>query len=95
MSTKMLGEWSPEYVEALSKSNRADDPLFGRFPSRASRDGFVGRVRARKYADLEVERLSDGVGVEIRSARASDLLEIVQTAETLGGEVLFPGALPA
>ena len=91
---QMLTEWSQEYVDALFKSDKANDPLFGKFTFRSERDGFVDSIRNR-FPDLDVEPLPDGLGVEIKGATADNLMEIVRAARQSGGQILFPGALPA
>ena len=92
--TKMLTKWSQEYVEALFKSDKAYDPLLGKFTFRSERDGFVDSIRAR-FRDLDVEPLPDGLGVRIKGATASNLIEVVRAAKQLGGQITFPGALLA
>ena len=88
----MLGTWSPEYVRALFESDKATEPILGRFKSGEGRDGFVVMVLARRFPGMEIKPLDDR-GIRIAGARADNLMQIVDLAQQCDGEIQFPGAL--
>ena len=95
MSGKMLTTWSEEYVNALFKSELAGERRIGRFRQRTERVAFIEGMAARRAVGVEVESFPDGLGVRINGAGPDDLLDIVKLARQCGGEIVFPGALPA
>ena len=94
MNGRMLTAWSQEYVDAFFKTDRATDPLLGRFPQGFERDAFMEGLKARAHGRLEVVPLDDGKGVRVSGATRENLLEVIRLAARYGGEILFPGALP-
>jgi hypothetical protein len=81
-------------VSALFRSEHANDPRGGRFRHGHERAAFIAGIAARKTASVVVVPLADGVGVRITGADAGNLLNIVKLAQSCGGEIFFPGALP-
>jgi hypothetical protein len=95
MNGKMLTTWSEEYVIALFRSDRAEDPRGGRFRHGFEREAFLEGMASRPTAGVEVKLLDDGLGIRITGAGLGNLLDIVNLAQQCGGEIFFPGALPA
>jgi hypothetical protein len=95
MNGKMLTTWSEEYVSALFRSEHAKDPRGGRFRHGFEREAFIEGMAARTATGVEVKPLADGLGIRITGAGPGDLLDIVKLAQQCGGEIFFPGALPA
>ena len=95
MSEKMLTTWSAEYVSALFKTEQATHPRGGRFRHGFEREAFIEGMTTRRADGVAVEPLADGLGIRITGAGPGNLLNIVKLAQQCGGEVFFPGALPA
>lgn len=92
---KMLQRWSQPYVVALFKSTWAKEPRLARFRSLRDRDTFLEAMSARHIEGLKLESLPDGSSVRIIGAAKHNLMGIVEIAQRCGGEIAFPGALPA
>jgi hypothetical protein len=95
MNEKMLTTWSAEYVSALFRTEQAKHPRGGRFRHGFEREAFIEGMAARKTAGVRVEPLADGLGIRMTGAGPGNLLNIVKLAQHCGGEIFFPGALPA
>jgi hypothetical protein len=94
MNGRMLTAWSQEYVDAFFTTDRARDPLLGRFKQAYERDAFMVGVKGLAYVRLEVVPLDDGNGIRVSGATPETLLAVIRLVALYGGEILFPGALP-
>src|SRR5262245_24268883 len=89
----VLTTWSQPYVAAFFESPLAGTPLNALFPAPDLRDAFIEDVRLR-FPQVRLVPFEGDVGVEVDDADPENLLAIVKAAESFGGRVLIPGALP-
>lgn len=92
---KMLQRWSQPYVVALFKSSWGKEPRLARFRTLRERDAFLEAMVARPVESLKLEPLPDGTSVRMIGAAKHNLMSLVDLVQRSGGEIVFPGALPA
>ena len=94
--TRILTEWSEEYVQAHFQSKSASGTLRGWFPSEELRDAYLKSVENLRGSGVEVRAIEkNDFNVVIGKATPETLMELVNRARSFDGEIQFPGALPA